>query len=807
MPVASHPIEAVEIFCSYAHKDESLRDELAAHLSSLKNEGKIKSWHDRLIKPGENWKGRIDEQLETAHIILLLISADFINSDYCQEIELRRAMQRYAAGEARVIPVILRPCDWETSQFGELQALPKNALPVIEWPNHDAALTNAAKGIRAVVDELLGASPSASASPTVRAETLPRTFIPRPPVIGFVARRDAAGRDIVESLSEKLAPAQNNLVTLSGPGGVGKTTLAAETARELIKVFGGRIVWSSAEGRADFALFTLLDDISAQLGREDLRPLAPDAKEAQVYTLIADSPTLVVLDNYETIKPDARQRIEEWFAHAQCSALFTSRQKIGTTVNVAIAAMSREEAEEFLEKVIAQTQDAQIFSAEVRQRIYETAEANPYVMQWVVGQIDAAQEPQTVLEELAHGAADAATRVFDRSFNLPQLGDDGRAALLALSLFAPSATREALASVAGFGDDLRRLNEAVKNLRALWLIKAIDANSRFTVEGLTRSFSIARLLKSALINELHKRFVVHFLDYAEAHSHLTGKDFDALEIEKDNLLNAINIAYSHNAWRIALQIVNVIATTAGVLEARGDWDTAINCNERVRDEAITRNDEHTIAVFAQRAGITRELRGEYDVAETAQQQALSIFRKHQDESNIVVALHHLGNIAHHNRNLTEALRFHKEAYEIEKRLGDKEGIGLSLSVLGTLAVDQGHFSEAHEYYEKGLEILKEVGRQDVIALTLLNLGSLAEEQGNIVEAQQFYVDCLNANEKIGDKNILATTLNQMALIAEKTDKAEAARLFRESLSIFEKLGSSNAEIVRQNMERLEGESS
>ncbi len=89
----------------------------------------------------------------------------------------------------------------------------------------------------------------------------------------------------------------------------------------------------------------------------------------------------------------------------------------------------------------------------MRQHIYETAEANPFLMEWVVAQIGAAQEPDTVFEELAEGEGDAAQRVFDRSFNLPQLGEDGRAALLALSLFVPSASREALAEVAGFGDD------------------------------------------------------------------------------------------------------------------------------------------------------------------------------------------------------------------------------------------------------------------------------------------------------------------------------------------------------------------
>src|SRR5205814_1556681 len=132
-------------------------------------------------------------------------------------------------------------------------------------------------------------------------DTSPPPPIPRPPSFGFVSRRDEQGRDIVGRLKEELAPGRNQLVTLSGPGGIGKTTLAAEAARGLQETYKGRVVWSSADGRADFTLLSLLDDISTQLGRADLRTLAPAAKEEQVRALAADAPTLAVVDNYETI--------------------------------------------------------------------------------------------------------------------------------------------------------------------------------------------------------------------------------------------------------------------------------------------------------------------------------------------------------------------------------------------------------------------------------------------------------------------------------------------------------------------------
>jgi len=146
--------EPIEVFFSYAHKDEHLRDQLANHLSILKWQHIITEWYDREISAGTEWAGKIDAHLNTARIILLLISSDFLASDYCYSIEVTRAMERHAAGEACVIPVILRPVVWQGAPFEKLQALPKNAIPVISWSDIDEAFTNVAEGIRKVVEEI-----------------------------------------------------------------------------------------------------------------------------------------------------------------------------------------------------------------------------------------------------------------------------------------------------------------------------------------------------------------------------------------------------------------------------------------------------------------------------------------------------------------------------------------------------------------------------------------------------------------------------------------------------------------------------
>jgi parallel beta-helix repeat protein len=153
MAKAQRSSGGIKVFVSYSHKDEDLRVELEKHLSLLKQQGLISTWHDRKIIAGEDWGGKIDENLNSAQIILLLVSSDFLASEYCNEVEIARAMERHESGEARVIPIILRYVYWKGAIFADLQALPTNAEPIKDgnWRSVDAAFTDVAKGLEQVI--------------------------------------------------------------------------------------------------------------------------------------------------------------------------------------------------------------------------------------------------------------------------------------------------------------------------------------------------------------------------------------------------------------------------------------------------------------------------------------------------------------------------------------------------------------------------------------------------------------------------------------------------------------------------------
>lgn len=139
------------IFCSYSSADEAFREELEDHLAVLKRAGVIEMWSFRQIEAGDDWKRRIDERLDASSIILLLVSANFLASNYCWDVEMKRALERHESGEATVIPVILKDCDWRAAPFARIQALPEGAKPVTRWRPRDRAWSNVVAGIRKVV--------------------------------------------------------------------------------------------------------------------------------------------------------------------------------------------------------------------------------------------------------------------------------------------------------------------------------------------------------------------------------------------------------------------------------------------------------------------------------------------------------------------------------------------------------------------------------------------------------------------------------------------------------------------------------
>ncbi len=219
---------ALNVFFSYHRKDEDLRDELAAHLAILKRGGQIRTWHNREIAAGDDWAGVIDDHLEAADVILLLVSPAFVASDYSWNVEIERAMERHETGKARVIPIILRPVDWHDAPFGKLQALPRDAKAVTSWLDRDAAYLDIARGLRAVIKEEQRRRPVAGTGKALQI---------KPVILRELVLKDLRCFEDLKLAFPTRSRREGQWVLLLGDNGAGKSTLLRGIA---LAVMGSR---------------------------------------------------------------------------------------------------------------------------------------------------------------------------------------------------------------------------------------------------------------------------------------------------------------------------------------------------------------------------------------------------------------------------------------------------------------------------------------------------------------------------------------------------------------------------------------
>jgi hypothetical protein len=232
----------VKIFFCYAHEDELLLNKLKSHLSPLQREGLIDVWHHRDISAGAEWAKEIDINLNTAQIILLLISPNFLASDYCYHVEMQRALEQHTIGKARVIPIILRPVDWNKAPFAHLQPLPTDGKPVTSWANPDDAFVNVARGIRHIVEALLKAPIITAVHKT---SSQPIWMVPyrRNP---FFTGREELLTHLHNLFSQHQAVALTQADAISGLGGIGKTQAAVEYAYRYRNEYH-TVLWTRAD--------------------------------------------------------------------------------------------------------------------------------------------------------------------------------------------------------------------------------------------------------------------------------------------------------------------------------------------------------------------------------------------------------------------------------------------------------------------------------------------------------------------------------------------------------------------------------
>lgn len=329
---------SITIFISYAHEDEKLCLELEKHLQELRRQRLIHTWHNRNINAGTEWQKAIDSHLTTAQIVLLLISPDFLDSDYHYSIEVQKGMEQHERGVTRVIPILLRPVHWQGLAFGKLQALPTNGKPVTKWRNRDEAFQNIAQGIIRIVETYQktqheGMVPADSQFPLA---SIPQEYWEEAPNIRKFCGRKKEFRDLEKNIIDN----HYQLIAVWGIGGIGKSLLVSAVANQVKGTFDS-VIWISLLNAPP--LESVLRRCIVQISRHQ-RTILPHNLYEQMQLFvhyIKKYSCLIVFDNVESVirvSNDFREYLNEQkdygkffqyigeMQHRSC-LLLTSREK------------------------------------------------------------------------------------------------------------------------------------------------------------------------------------------------------------------------------------------------------------------------------------------------------------------------------------------------------------------------------------------------------------------------------------------------------------------------------------------------
>jgi tetratricopeptide (TPR) repeat protein len=831
------PSTPIEVFYSYADADDALLNKLDRHLSQLRHTNRIVTLHRRNIQPGEDWQKAIDQYLNTASLILLLISSDFLASDYLAGVELQRALERHKQGEAHVIPILLRSCDWEDAPFTHLQMVPRNHLPLDLWSNLDEGLTCVAKEIRAALenDHVL---PS-DLDPTVprRGQIWNIPYARNP----FFTGREELLNDLHASLHRQQTTDLLQPQQISGLGGVGKTQLALEYAYRFRTQYEA-VFWINAETRET------LTSGSAGLALDLNLPLKDEQDQQSIVQAVTrwlqtHHNWLLILDNVEDLALLPPFLLPDLSGHV----LLTTRIQVagGSAHHLDISVLSEEEGILLLLKRAGLWNPHRALKPEIIEQARQISvelghlplalnQAGAYIeetrcsLRSYLQQYQ--QEPGFFLvrreqhpHPLAYPASVATT--WSLSFRRVEQQSAMAAQILRFCAFlAPEAIPDTLVQYALASGKLTITTtpeqdqanaQPASPIRFDDLMGILLSYSLILRPPETETLTIHRLVQAVLRDTLSKeeqnawaeRAVKilekalpenSFASWSQCEQYLPHAQ-ECTQLIKADSIEQARVLHWTGAYLFDRQRAR---------EAKPYVQKALQIREQLlgTEHLETAKSLESVALWWQ-------WQEHYAEAEPLFQRALAIKEEQlgDDHLDTATSLNNLALLYQTQRRFTEAEPLFLRALTIrEKHLGDGHtDTSTSLNNLASLYMSQERCAEAEPLFLRALVIReKQLGVEHLHVATILNnLAFLYRSQERDTEAEPRYLRALAIYEKHSDTNDVsqAMTLNNLAILYYNQERyVEAEPLFLRALAIKEQLLGTDHPDVALSLNNLAG---
>lgn len=790
-----------------------LQKELEKHLRLLQRQGDIITWQKRNIGAGRVWVDEADTHLNTAQIILLLISSNFLNSDYCYSKELTRALARHEANEAHVIPIMLRPVSWEGAPFSKLQMLPKDGIPIESphWFSRDEAWLNVVGELRNVIAELTTMQILSSPTP--------------PPHIWFVPDRRnpffTGRKDLLKQLHDRLAACRTAALTqtqaISGLGGIGKSQVALEYAYRYQREYRA-VLWVNASSEE-----TLLADfvkLANKVGLPQQENKGPqEITKAMKIWLSRQKDWLLILDNVDDFDLIGDYLPEE--AKSNCHIILTTRaQATGSIAHtLEVDTMNNEEGVLLvlrrakivspgadLDQVTHKLRlDAETIVTEMDGLPLALDQAGAYIEETgctFLGYLDLyrRRRRKELLGRRGHvppGHPDPVTTTWDISFRLVGQANPAAANLLRLCAFLdPSAIPKSIimqaASSLGFVSepdivDTFALNKVIEELRKFSLIRRNAEAGLLSLHRLVQA-----VLRDGMEIKLQKQWAKRAIKavcavfpderWQSVHHLLPQALACIMHIEQ------YDFAFPE-AIRLLDQTATYLRDYAHYQQAEAIFQRAVDISEKMHGPDYL----NITSILSKLASLYRK-QGRYEKVLPLYQRCLDIFEKAYGpdhlNANTAIILSNLASYYRDQGQLEQAEHLFLRALDIKKQTlpPDHPEIAITLENLARLYLAQSREDQAKPLFQHALAIYEqELGPDHPYTATMLDfLAGLYHKQDNDEQAEAFFKRALAIREQVlgSDHPRTAITIYNLAQLYYDQGKYEQAEpLFQQALVI------------------------
>src|SRR6266571_5066663 len=811
----------MNVFLSYAYKDEPWRDELAAYLSNLRWQGIISDWHERNIGLGREWSREIDPDLDTAQIILLLVSPDFVHSEYCYSLEMKHALQKHAARQARVIPIMLRPIiDWEDTPFTGLPTLPTYGTPVTTWPDRQEALLNVVKGIEAAARE-----PGADAFPSLTAATDTTLAHPGTPLWNvpyphgpFFTGCEHILRYLHDMPVINKAMASTQPQVISGLDGSGKTQIAVEYAYRYRDEYTA-VLWVNAASReiltSDFASIANLLDLP-----EKDQPNQNIAAKAAGQWLQTATGWLLIFDNVS-----AMNMVHDFLpSGARGHILMLSHTPVPRTfaLNVGIQKMDPpDQALLLLRRAGIIPPDAPLAAAAAANRLKagEIAAALhglPLALELAGAYISEAQcglasylnlyklEKVTALKQQAQPMPDyleAVASALALSFKIVERTNPAAAELLRLcaflhpdaipgDIFTGGACK--LSSILQpVVTDWFELQKVIRELRRYSLVQRHLNHSTLTLHRLLQA-----ALRDRMDSEIQRQWARRTVQAVE----------QALPCAGSATWQRLQSYFPHmqictaliEQWNMDFpEAARLLEQTGDYLQGHVQYEQAEPLLQRaltIREKLLGSDHADVPAILNNLAVIYRD-QGKHTRAEMFFQRALAMRKKllGPDHPGVATVLNNLAMLYRMQRKYEQAEPLYQQALAIDEQVPGpvRPDLATTLNNLALLYQTLGKYALAEPFYWRALAIYEQLlgPEHPYVASCLSNLALFYNDQGLYNQVEPLYQRALAICEKVlgSDHPQVAISLNNLATFYTAQGKYTKARpLFERALAIAER---------------------